>query len=350
MTWREKIASVADVVGDGGDDRRVGREVERGARGPAAGGRRPGEVGDHVHRIGGRAAVAEGQQPAAGVEGRAQVGRGGAQGLETVAQRLLAQRADLVGLHRRRGGDVAQDRVEVVLLLAQEGIEEARSADVVHALLGPALEQAAVLEEHVHELPEHVVGRLGQLLADEGIDDRRLELPLGAERREGHGEAAALAGQCHGLPELRAIGRLAEGDDDVVGLGDELELAQDRAGLAGQPQGRQRALAHDDRMHELDGHVARVRARRGGRADGHEPAVAREALGHAMAQAREPRDSVRRVEPLAGLPALGQPALHALAHGAGRGRGGHTAAPVRAATSSDSHVAPGLDALARCAR
>ena len=151
---------------------------------------------------------------------RAQVGRGGAQGLEAVAQRLLAQRADLVGLHRRRGGDVGEDRVEVVLLLAQERIEEARRADVVHALLGPALEQAAVLEEDVHELPEHVVGRLDQLLAHERVVGRRLELPLGAERREGHGQAAALAGQRHGLPELRAVGRLAEGDDDVVGLGD----------------------------------------------------------------------------------------------------------------------------------
>ena len=69
-----------DVVGDGGDDRRIGREVERGARGPAAGGRRAGEVGDRVHRVGGRAAVAERQQPAAGVEGGAQVGRRGAAG------------------------------------------------------------------------------------------------------------------------------------------------------------------------------------------------------------------------------------------------------------------------------
>src|SRR4051812_6007300 len=328
----------ADVVGDGGDDRGVGGEVERGRGGRPGGGGGPGEAGARAHRGGARAAVAEGQQPPAGVEGRAQVGRRGAERLEAVAQRLLAQRSDLVGLHRRGGRDVAQDGVEVVLLLAQERIEKAGSPDVVHALLGAALEQAAVLEEDVHELPEHVVGRLGQLLAHEGVGARRFELALGAERREGHREAAALARQRHGLPELWAVGRLAEGDDDVAGLGDQVELAEHRAGLAGQPDGRQRALAHDDRVHELDGDVTRVRAPGGRRADRHQPAVAREALGHAVAQAREARHPVGRVELLAGLAALGQPALHALTHGAGRGRGGHTAAPERATTSSDSHV------------
>ena len=42
-----------------------------------------------------------------------------------------------------------------------------------------ALQQPAVLKEHVHELPEHVVQRLDQLLAHAGIARRRLELPLG---------------------------------------------------------------------------------------------------------------------------------------------------------------------------
>ena len=346
MTWREKIASVpmslamAVMIAVSAVRSSAGREGQ-----PLAGGG-PAKSATDVHRVGGRAAVAEGQQPPAGVEGGAQVGRRGAQGLEAVAERLLAQGADLVGLHRRRGGDVAQDRVEVVLLLAQEGIEEARRADVVHALLGAALEQAAMLEEDVHELPEHVVGRLGQLLAHEGVGARRLELPLGAERAKATVRQPRSRASATRLRELRAVGRLAEGDDDVVGLGDEVELAQHRAGLAGQPEGRQRALAHDDRVHELDGDVARVRARRRGRADGHEPAVAREALGHAMAQARQARHAVGRVEPLAGLPALGQPALHALTHGAGRGRGGHTAAPERAATSSRQPRPPRVDPLA----
>src|SRR4051794_41786405 len=67
----------ADVVGDGGDDRRVGGEGERGPRGPAAGGRGGGGGGGPVPRVGGRAAVAEGQQPPPRGEGPAPGGRPG---------------------------------------------------------------------------------------------------------------------------------------------------------------------------------------------------------------------------------------------------------------------------------
>ena len=45
-----------------------------------------------------------------------------------------------------------------------------------------ALEQPAVLEEHVHELPQHVVGGLGQLLAHERIA-RRVELRAARQPR-----------------------------------------------------------------------------------------------------------------------------------------------------------------------
>ncbi len=43
-----------------------------------------------------------------------------------------------------------------------------------------ALKQSPVLEEHVHELPQHVVVGLGQLLANEGVLTGRRELPLRA--------------------------------------------------------------------------------------------------------------------------------------------------------------------------
>ena len=81
----------------------------------------------------------------------------------------LAQRVGLLRLHQRRGADVGQHRVEVVLALGQERIQEARRAGVVRAALGPALEQPPVLEEHVHELPQHVVEGLDELLVDEGV-------------------------------------------------------------------------------------------------------------------------------------------------------------------------------------
>ena len=84
----------------------------------------------------------------------------------------------------------------VGLPLAEEGIEEARRARVVD---GPL----AVLEEDVHELPQHVIARLDQLLADEGIVLGRVELDQ-QRRRVGH------------------LG--AERDHHVVGLGQQLEL------------------------------------------------------------------------------------------------------------------------------
>ena len=58
----------ADVVGDRGQDRRVGGQVERTARPPAGGGGRRREVGDEIHGIGGGAAVADREQRAAGRE------------------------------------------------------------------------------------------------------------------------------------------------------------------------------------------------------------------------------------------------------------------------------------------
>ena len=199
-------------------------------------GRRPGEVGDHVHRVGGRAAVAERQQPAAGVEGGAQVGRRGAQGLEAVAERLLAQRADLVGLHRRRGGDVAQDRVEVVLLLAQEGIEEARRADVVHAAArcGPRAARGArrrrARAPRARGRPSRPApgARRGRRSAARAPTRRP------AARRRPSGSRARARAPAP-APSCGPVAGLAEGDDDVVGLGDEVEL--------GGPPGRTRRSA-----------------------------------------------------------------------------------------------------------
>ena len=99
------------------------------------------------------------------------------------------------------------------------------------------LEQAPVVEEHVHELPQQVVGGLDQLLAHERVLARRVELPLGARGVEGHREAAAFAGQRHG-----GRGAGAEGDGDVAGLGRQLGLAEQVAALRGQPDRRERAL------------------------------------------------------------------------------------------------------------
>ena len=64
-----------------------------------------------------------------------------------------------------------------------------------------------MLEEHVDELPEDVVGGLDQLLADQRVGCRRVELPLGAQRREGHRERPDGAGVTPG-PARRLHTRL----------------------------------------------------------------------------------------------------------------------------------------------
>ena len=95
------------------------------------------------------------------------------------------------------------------------------------------LEQPAVVEEDVHELPKHVVERLHEFLADRGVLARRLELPLRAGRRERERQAAALARE----PE-RGIGVGAEADHDVARLQRQSGLLVERTALAGERQRR----------------------------------------------------------------------------------------------------------------
>src|SRR5918999_1259216 len=88
---------------------------------------------------------------------------------------------------------IARRGLEVVLHLGKDGVEEARRPGVVHLPRLAPLEHAAVLEEQVHQLPQHVVKRLDQLLAYEWTLARDGELPFRPQRAEGDREAAALA-------------------------------------------------------------------------------------------------------------------------------------------------------------
>ena len=125
-----------------------------------------------------------------------------------------------------------------------------------------SLEQAAMVEEHVHQLPEHVVERFHQLLPDRGVRARRLELPLGSRRFESERQAATLAGHGQRGGGLPVIVARAEADRDVVRLGGQLHLIGERPTLAGQRERGQGSLAHDHGVNELHGHVPGIRARR----------------------------------------------------------------------------------------
>ena len=74
-----------------------------------------------------------------------------------------------------------------------------------------------MVEEDVHQLPQHVVGGLGQLLADVRVGAGRDELPLGAGLAEGQSEAATAAGDLDGTGGLAAVLAGAEHDQHVVG-------------------------------------------------------------------------------------------------------------------------------------
>ena len=109
-----------------------------------------------------------------------------------------------------------------------------------------------------------------------------VELPLGAgAAREGDRQAAALARRGQRGEDVRLV---AERHRDVLGLGLERDLRRDLPALAGEPERRQRALADDHRVDELDRDVARVGAVGRRRAERDEPPLAREALGHLVAE------------------------------------------------------------------
>ena len=249
---------------------------------PPAPGRRA-QVGHRVHRVGGRAAVAEREERSPAGEAGPQGRGGGGKDRLRLPQRLLPERPHLGRLHQHRAAHVLHHRLEVALALGQERVEEARRSGVVHGTRIAALQQAAMVEEHVAQLPEHVVERLGQLLGHERVVRGRHEDPLRVQllAREREAAEAARPGQ-----RGRRLG--AEGDQHVIGTGQQLHLAVERGRVAGEPDRGQRALAHDHRVDELHGHVAHVRASLVRRAHGHQPAAAREALGHPVAEPGDP--------------------------------------------------------------
>ena len=134
-----------------------------------------------------------------------------------------------------------------------------------------------------------------------------------------------------------------EGDHDVVRLGKQVDLGR------AEREGRQRSLAHDHGVDELDRDVVHVGPRRRGVAEREEPPAAREALRHPVA---EPGDGLRlpREERLVGLGATcGEPlelprldrVRHAGAAAGAAARSSHsrhssTPSPVRALTSRRS--------------
>ncbi len=119
-----------------------------------------------------------------------------------------------------------------------------------------AIEQAAVVEEDVHQLPEHVVERLDQLLAHEGVGGRWLEVPLGGASFEGDRHAAAIARLARG--QTASAASAPKPMTMSSGSATRSTCSVGRPALRPKADRRQRSLADDRRMDELDSHVAHV--------------------------------------------------------------------------------------------
>ncbi len=80
----------------------------------------------------------------------------------------------------------------------------------------------------------------------------------------------------------------AERHHDVLGAGERAELREQLAALGAERKRRQRQLADDHRVHELDGDVTCVRAGAARATKREQPSPTREALGKRVAELRQP--------------------------------------------------------------
>ena len=139
-----------------------------------------------------------------------------------------------------------------------------------------------MLEEDVHQLPQHVVERLDQLLADERVAARRLELPLGARR----GEAIVRQPRRAARQRLRVL--VSASNAITMSSGSASSSTCDRDRRRGRP------IAGSARLPTITGWTNstatwRTSERAAGEcAQRDQPPAAREALRHPVAELRDP--------------------------------------------------------------
>ena len=245
---------------------------------------------------------------------------------------LLAQLADLLRLHQHIGANVLDHLVQVRSPPPRgtgRGSSRRRCRGPgrprgPRAARGARRRRGPAPRARGRAFRRAPAGRTGRRWA------ARTPTRLRRARKRSSGSRADWRGQALGrLLCARLVG--AERDRDVLGLGDQLDLDGERAALAGESDRRQRALADDHRVDELDGDVPDVRTCRRREPQRDQPAAAGEALCHPVAAAR---DVDRRSVLEEGSVRLGP--LREERVEPPRRRDGQTAAASLAATS-DSH-------------
>ena len=175
-----------DVVGDRGDDRGVLGEVERAPRLPV-----PSGSGTRKSAATSIASVAEPPLPNARSRppdsNESRSAAAAAVSSSRLSASVCSRSAPISSALRSDGGaHVGDDRLELGLRLGEERVEEAGRAGIVDLPRLAPLQEPAVVEEDVDQLPEQVVERLDQLLADEGVEVRTAAgtpIPLRTLRR-----------------------------------------------------------------------------------------------------------------------------------------------------------------------
>ena len=214
---------------------------------------RRAEVRHDVHRVGRRAAVAERQQPPAGAKRARSAAAAAASASRAVAQRLLAQRGRLVRLRQHGRAHVGDDRLEVVLLLGEERVEERAT----RRCRGPARRGGPRAGRGARRTRARAPTARGRAVSASSWRTKRVARRLELDRPGSRARRARRRAprRSRGSPASNAI-------THVVRLGDERDLLRQRPALGGQRERGQRPLADDHRVDELDRDVARVRARR----------------------------------------------------------------------------------------
>ncbi len=138
----------------------------------------------------------------------------------------------------------------------------------------------AVLEVHVHRLPEHVVEDLEDLLGDERIVVRRGERVLSRLPRQGERQRAPLPRRPR-APAPPPRPRPGNAKPITMSSGRSNDR-QTRLEVRAQVQRRQRPLADDHRVHELHRDVLGVGGG-GPSTEGEEPPACQKAARHLVA-------------------------------------------------------------------
>jgi hypothetical protein len=156
----------------------------------------------------------------------------------------------------------------LLFIFTEEWVEKAGFAYV--------MAQLAMFEEDVHGFPERVVENLDQFLMNKGVVRRGITEIGAASSGQCKRHGVTLACRVQNGPDFGIALWRAESHGDVVRL---YERSQPRLEGKREIERRQRAFSNDDRMHEFDGDVLRIRGVRA-TAKSEEPAAAKKAFRH----------------------------------------------------------------------